>query len=356
MQCASELGFRVGDPLPTYANNSPKCYARHPLVFSRQAISSRDDLSTTVARFATRAVEAIAADVRAWWAPNAVERGQQDVIAGALRKCFDSAVAAALQEQCPVPGTNVQDYLSRLLAAPDGREALTSTRFRGMRTSESFVQLEATSFALGIRDLEQLIASVKAIYRRLQPRWLRVYSGAGQADELLDELYWLPDLHVVAGSLDELRQRPHPPGYEQLALRPWAGSYPRYAAEYERFAAAHPRLAGEVSAHPVEVMNALARDGWLFDAYEIGSDSWLGTVGARAEPLFGAPAIAMYEELLVAGVRGRGLGPALQRHLIDRLPDHNVLWGTIHGYNQPSLRTAIACGRTEVGHYRLYEL
>lgn len=318
-------------------------------MFSRQPVSRRDDLGRVIDQFVARGMVAVAPEAREWWRDDVLAAGVRREVEAAVAKCFDAEVAAAFRAKCPVAGTNDQDYLSRMLAAPDGRWALVSMRFRGMRVDEPFVELDAASFALGLRDLEQLIASIKVVFRRMGPRYLRVYVGTHQADDaMLDELDWRPDLVFVAAPIAGLQARPRPARYEELALRPWDGDYARYAAVHESV-----DVDLDVPFPPAE-LEALARDGVLFDAYR--GDSWVGMVGAADDTLFGAPATVVCEEVLAPACRGQGLGPALQRHLIERLPAGGVLHGTIDRRNQPSLRTALACGRRELGMYRLYSL
>ena len=57
--------------------------------------------------------------------------------------------------------------------------------------------------------------------------------------------------------------------------------------------------------------------------------------------------------LLLAVLRGEvGGGPTVQR-LVEELParPRDVLWGTIHPANAPSLRNALSVGRVQVGGY-----
>ncbi len=61
----------------------------------------------------------------------------------------------------------------------------------------------------------------------------------------------------------------------------------------------------------------------------------------------------MQELCLDAGHRGRRLAPAILQRLVDELPadEGDVLWGTIHPGNEPSLCNALSIGRELVGGY-----
>jgi len=57
------------------------------------------------------------------------------------------------------------------------------------------------------------------------------------------------------------------------------------------------------------------------------------------------------ENVIDAPHRGQKLAPAAMQHLFEMLPaaDGDVLWGTIHPDNTPSLHNALRVGRETVG-------
>ena len=67
----------------------------------------------------------------------------------------------------------------------------------------------------------------------------------------------------------------------------------------------------------------------------------------------GMSGFCVQEICLDARHLGRRLAPAVLQHLVDELPaeEGDVLWGTIHPDNAPSLRNSLSIGRTVVGGY-----
>ncbi|MEZ5022815.1 MAG: GNAT family N-acetyltransferase [Chitinophagales bacterium] len=59
------------------------------------------------------------------------------------------------------------------------------------------------------------------------------------------------------------------------------------------------------------------------------------------------------EEILLKEYKGKGLGKALQRKMIEHLSskDDELLYGTIDNKNIPSIKTALANGRLKTGKY-----
>lgn len=161
-------------------------------------------------------------------------------------------------------------------------------------------------------------------------------------------------MKVVAGLAGELQLHPRPEACLQMTVEAWSGDHDRYAAKAEAFLASHPhadRLADVLSA---ESLQELSTEGEVLDAFD-DSAQWIGLGAHHPESLFGAPGVAMYEELIADRFRRQGYGTALQRNLIDRVPKDLVLWGHIHAGNVASLQTAFRLGRTELGEFRLYE-
>jgi L-amino acid N-acyltransferase YncA len=76
-------------------------------------------------------------------------------------------------------------------------------------------------------------------------------------------------------------------------------------------------------------------------------------VAAIRDDRHGMSGFGVEEICLDAAARGRGLAAGVVQRLVDALPaaDGDVLWGTIHPDNQPSLRNALSVGRRVVGGY-----
>ena len=78
-----------------------------------------------------------------------------------------------------------------------------------------------------------------------------------------------------------------------------------------------------------------------------------GVVAAVREDAHGMSGFCVQEICLDAAHQGQRLAPGVQQHLLERLPaeDGDVLWGTIHPANTPSLRNSRSIGRRPVGGY-----
>ena len=153
------------------------------------------------------------------------------------------------------------------------------------------------------------------------------------------------DQHLVAERLTALQAAPRPRHFGDLRLRPaTAAVHARYAAMVARLSPAQRALTAKETP---QSLTTCAAAGALFTAEVDGLLA--GLIAARPEPLLGLPAWVVVAEVLDAPFRGRGLGPAIQRHLVERLPGDGWLWGTIAAGNAPSLRTAARVGRRVIG-------
>ena len=72
-------------------------------------------------------------------------------------------------------------------------------------------------------------------------------------------------------------------------------------------------------------------------------------VAAREEALYGSRAMLIIEIFLAERWRGRGAAKAVDTALVSRMADrYPMVWEHIHAGNSPSLRTALAQGRSIV--------
>ncbi len=104
-------------------------------------------------------------------------------------------------------------------------------------------------------------------------------------------------------------------------------------------------------AEDAESLAACADEGLLFEVLLDGEPA--GVVAAVRDDAHGMSGFSVEELCLDADSRGRRLAPGVLQRLVDELPaeDGDVLWGTIHPDNAPSLRNSASVGREVVGGY-----
>ena len=254
----------------------------------------------------------------------------------------DEAFATRYHAAILAPGTTPQDYLTRLLAVPGGT-LLVGIRFRGEDLAWPFVEVLADH----VPD-PAIVPRVAAAFAAFRPRALRLWRLGPEGPDLaawpgaaLDQAYW-------AGRASALREQARPARCADLVVAPPAddGYWPLLEAAYAEFQAACPQLARDVTLEDPETLDRARAAGLLLEARVDGA--WAGVVAAVPDSYLGLAGWLVVEEILAAPFRGRGLGPALQRHLVERLPGDGVLFGTIAGANLASSRTAAALGREPV--------
>ena len=104
-------------------------------------------------------------------------------------------------------------------------------------------------------------------------------------------------------------------------------------------------------AEDAESLAASADEGLLFEVLLDGEPA--GVVAAVRDDAHGMSGFSVEELCLDTVRRGRRLAPGVLQRLVDELPaeDGDVLWGTIHPDNAPSLRNSVSVGREVVGGY-----
>ncbi len=303
------------------------------------------------ARLAAAACARLHPQLHAWTdAAGRLEHVLTDIDA-ALARCSDLTIARRDALRFGGPDAAPADYIGRLLAH-DGAHALTGLRFKGMRRDHPFLEVVATDLPPDSPRLPGLLAAVAAAWAPLAPRALRLFVGSHEAPPSLPSgARRESDLRVLVAPVAELQQRPPPPQYDALTLRRCVDLefYPRFRAAYGAFNAGHPALAESMYLSTAEDLQPVVAGGHLYEAWH--GEQWAGLVAAARERCFGRDSWLVHEELLAAPFRGRGLGPALQRRLIDHLDPAGgaLLYGTIHADNPASIATARRVGRLDVG-------
>jgi hypothetical protein len=257
------------------------------------------------------------------------------------------------------PDSDPLDWSNRRIDLPGGGWALTGIRYRGGDALRPFVDVVATSEAPTTDGLARVAAAVAPAYDAFSPLCLRadVPDPAGLVEQLDADDRFGPrcgvDMFVVAGPDEELRDQPRAAAYDRVSLR--AGEpeplAQRVAAVYAELAAQRPELAMWANPEDAESLAECADEGLLFEVLLDGEPA--GVVASVRYDAHGMSGFSVQELCLDGAHRGRHVAAGAVQRLVDALPalDDDVLWGTIHPANAPSLRNALSLGRVVVGGY-----
>lgn len=296
--------------------------------------------------------------IRSWYADAELTHHLRSGLAVEAGRVADAAFGREFRDHLAVDGPDDPlDWANRRLDLPGGGWAVTGPRFRGGDRLRPFVDVVATTAPPTPDGLAVVAEAVVPAYRPFGPLCLRV--DAPDAPALVEQLAGDPrfgpgcavDLHVVAGQVDQLRSHPRAVAYPRVSLR--AGDAPRLAARvaaiYDALAARHPELAMWAEPEDAGSLAECAAEGLLFEV--LADDVPAGVVAATRWDAHAMTGFSVQELCLDDAHRGQRLAPATVQRLVDALPaaPGDVLWGTIHPANAPSLRNALSIGRTLAG-------
>ena len=251
------------------------------------------------------------------------------------------------------------DWANRRIDLPTGGWAVAGIRFRGLDVTRPFVDVVATTEPPTPDGLAAVAAAVLPYFASFDPLCLRVDAPdpAGLVEQVAADERFGPrcsvDQYVVAGPVHDLRGRPRAPSYDLVALRPGdaAALADRAAGIYAELVRRNPDLLMWARAEDAESLASCADEGLLFEVLLDGEPA--GVVAAVRDDAHGMCGFRVVVLCLDADRRGRRLAPGVLQRLVDELPaeDGDVLWGTIHPDNAPSLRNSLSVGREVVGGY-----
>lgn len=248
------------------------------------------------------------------------------------------------------------DWANRWFDLPHGGWAVTGIRFRNRDLAKPFVEVVAhdAGGASPVEHWRVLADEVSRAYAPFAPGKLQVFApspdeacaafaAAGAHAEV--------DTYLVAGLIRELRHRPHSARFDDVTLAPVSAAVASEMAVrvHDEVAEENPDTLAWSTPQAPEDFDEYAETGTLFGIHVDGR--LVGVVATFRWNAHGMTGFAVGENVIAAPHRGRKLAPAAMQHLLERLPadDDDVLWGTIHPDNAPSLRNALGIGREIVG-------
>ncbi len=282
--------------------------------------------------------------------PGLAGRLMQAALDEQLSRVADQLFGHRFARACPVAGQPPAAYQHRILPAVAASPTLLAgIRFKG-GPRLPFVELMGwTGPIQGERAWNEVRARILAEFAPFAPRRLRL-RWPGAAPPPVSGPQVEVDLRLVAGRLEQLRQRPRPWGEEALEVQTATdlSFFADYARAHARWRAGSPRIGPEVFPAQEEQLRRCLTEGVIVTAHVRGR--WAGLMAASREPERALEGYSVQELFLDEGLRGRRNAAILQRRLVDRLLDHgrDCLHGTIHRSNLPSLRAAQRTGRRVV--------
>ncbi|GAA2031142.1 GNAT family N-acetyltransferase [Pseudokineococcus marinus] len=292
--------------------------------------------------------------VRGWYSEQDLCRHLRAALADEARWVGDVGFGRAFRDAVGLPGIpDPLDWANRAVELPGGGWAVTHLRFRLGDVARPFVDVVATTAPPTPDGLALVAGTVLPAYAPFRPVSLRIEvpDGAGLLAALgSDDRFGRcgPALHVVAGRVEDLLLRPRAGSYPSVRLRPTdpGGAAERAEAAYAELAAGRPQSRAWAAAESVASLSACAEEGLLFEVVVDGQVA--GVVAAARDDDHGLVGSTVRELCLDSRHRGRRLAAAVLQRLVDELPARpgDVLWGTVHPGNRPSLRTALSIGRT----------
>lgn len=298
--------------------------------------------------------------VRRWVPEDRLRAGLAGPVAEAVNRASTGWTPPQLEEGVPIPGTTRDDYRYRFVDVGEGKTFVGGIRFRSGDFSDRFVETYARDYPIeSAAVLEETRSAARETLRVFSPTRVRVQVPVGGEEERVVSGPGVTDEYfTVAAPTSHLRRLPPPPHLERVRLEAARNTafHERYLKAYADVHGERPELRGLVEPEPPEDMERYLKEWSLYEAYV--DNEWAGLVGAEGDEIYGLRGYQVVEEVLATGFRGRGLAPAVQRRLIDALPDDGdgILFGTIDAVNAPSLATALRVGRVVVAVSRFVEL
>lgn len=284
------------------------------------------------------------ADYKASYLPSQVSAGP--TFRTAIAEHVSSLAQLAEPEICARRKAFIKSELAedafreRVLLKDGARIVVGGIRFQNLNPEFPFVEING-NFDLFTPERMQHLASVaRQQFGGFAPKGILI-TGPPDVEPSTGVERWT---HTVGGPTAAACNAPLP--LELTSSFPASVDfYDQYHAAYTEWQAVSPGLSSFVRPEPREDLEASAV-GRLLASFTDAA-GWSGLVAAREESFYGTPALHIFEIFLVERWRGRGAATAMEAALVSSLAGrYGFVWENIHSQNRPSLRVALAHGRS----------
>ena len=264
----------------------------------------------------------------------------------------DEEFANSFCQSCHVLKKEPRAFLNRQVELSEGRQCIAGIRFLGMDLDKPFVDV-LPNFAFNEQStLCEVKREISTLFSDFKPRAMRLLVNNYAALPGWQKKGAIVDLYYVAGSIRLLRQKLKPSNSAlSIELAQSLDFYDEYLSIFEHFHRENSDLAIHVTPESRQDLRASMEQGGLFQIKVDGK--WAGLLAAERATECGLSGFLVREEILRQEYRGKKLAPVAMNQFIHELPasDGDLLFGTIHSMNTPSLKTAQAVGREVVSAF-----
>jgi hypothetical protein len=264
----------------------------------------------------------------------------------AIREHLGSLIQLAEPEICARRGeffkldVTTDEFRERVLLADGAKVVIGGIRFRNLDPTFPFVEVNASFDLFRPKLLEHVASVARQQFGGFAPKGIL---AVGPPDVAL-----LPRVerwsHTVCGS-STIASNAQLPAELACSFPSRVDFYNEYRTAYAAWQATSPALGGVVRIETKADLEASAAEGLLASFSDAAG--WCGVVAAREEVLYGAHALYIFEIFLAERWRGKGVATAIDAALVSSVARrYSLVWENIHCENCPSLRVALAQGRS----------
>lgn len=268
-----------------------------------------------------------------------------------FKKFTDQDFAKDFHQYINRSDTVPNDFLYKIVEVDQERKLVTSIRFKGGDKLHPFVEIVSKNFDIRQQEWPQIAKLVGNNYKLFQPLSIRFFDGLDTISNENSEFTF--DQWYLANQLSTLKN--YKTGFNQDKFE---FHIPADISFYENYEKAFQQLveAGNdeevlVQLESKESIQILVDKQLVICIYY--DNEWAGFIAVDQINYKYFKGYCVMEEILLEEYKGKGLGKALQRKMIEHLPfkDSELFYGTIDHKNIPSIKTALANGRQKIGKY-----
>ncbi|WP_197534518.1 GNAT family N-acetyltransferase [Symmachiella dynata] len=212
----------------------------------------------------------------------------------------------------------------------DGEKLLVGIRFKGGDVARPFVDLIAWTG----EPRPRWVIAIQEAFAQFAPEAVRFRWSKESAPPWTGEVGQYLFAGLAAGTL-----------HASVSPARDLSWFDEFSQAFDKWRTTSP-LGPEVWPSNLDDLKKCLKHGHIVVATE--GDKFLGLAASLWQTERAFEGWMIMEEFVVPEAQGRGLGTALQQGLMQRLPQGDLVWGTIQGDNVASQKTAARCGRRPV--------
>lgn len=243
-------------------------------------------------------------------------------------------------------GAKSNDYREKIIELDNRAQAIVGIRFFGLDNNKPFLSVKTNFQINNSKEQQELFKNLAEYFSVFSPKQIQVFSPIPPTSSAITQILMMGNTSNVPKLETDIFLK---------QVKKNEDYYSWYSQQYDLFHKNRPDLKEIVTMNSKDLMDESKENGLLYIAYK--KSEKIGLIAGEKADFLGKKCLYINDILVGNDFKKQGYGKIIQNNFIHIMKNQcELIFGTIHPQNIPSLKTSISNGRIPVRYESMVDI